>query len=674
MLLRSGFINKANYKMSNKPTYKELEKTIIELKKQHKAELIRIEKKNNKTVEAHINKKNKYKKITNISEQVAKAGSWSLDTKTNDFFCSDGMCIIHGIKPEEFDNSLEMLRKYIHPDDIEEVIKKSNQSILEKKSFVFEYRMLLSDGSVRYIRGKNTLIFNEAEELIEIIGMNMDISELKKHELLLNKTKEQLKNERNQFLSLLNTIPEPIYVSDTKTMKILFANDAKKKIYGDELVEKRCFEALHNLNEPCNFCPTIEKLNNKEQAIRWVKEDKKNKKTFLNIEKLIEWQDNQNARFQIAFDITELKKAENEIRKLSVAVEQNPTTIVITDTEGNIEYVNNKFTELTGYTFKEAKGKNASVLNSGRTNTKIFIDLWNTLKMGKVWKGEFINKKKNGEKFIEYATIAPIFDENNKTTNYIAIKEDVTIKRQLENTLKKNEKKLRELNATKDKFFSIIAHDLRSPFNAIIGFSEMLFKKHSEYDAKKREQIIKLILSSSKETYDLLENLLQWAKTQIDNNTYNPEKHEVQTIIFETLFNTENIAKSKKIKLISAISENLSIYADKNMIQTILRNLITNAIKFTKEGGVITIDAQKNKKEVIFSVNDTGIGISKEKIGKLFDITEKTNTLGTNNETGTGLGLILCKEFTEKHKGKIWVESILGKGSSFKFTIPLKIY
>jgi len=770
--------------MNSKPTYEELENLILELKKQHKQELSKVEEKYKNEITNYKEELLKNKQITNISEKAAKMGSWYFDVKNNAFIASDNMCRIHGIDPIEFDNSLEMLRKYLHTEDIKKVVEKTEKVLTEQNPLDFEYRIILPDGSLRHISGTNKLIYDKNNKLIAVIGMNLDITEQKDNETLLNKsekhfqilfdnitdtvfyqnakngkiisvnetakqiygyTEEEFRNlelqnfdalrngiqikrgleilktqkvldfeaelitkngqkipveirskmiddntylsvardisiqkqaqqkinsERNQFLSLLNTIPEPIYVSDAITNEILFANDAKKNIYGNNIVGKICYKAFYGLDSPCEFCPKLERLKSEKKAIRWIKDEKENQKTFLNIEKIIKWQDNQNARFQIAFDISELKKAEDKIRKLSVAVEQNPSTIVITDVNSNIEYVNPKFTELTGYEPEDVIGKNTRILNSGKTDTDVFSDLWEKISNGKTWSGEFINKKKNGEEFIEYATIAPIFDEDGILTNYIAIKEDITVKKQLQNTLIENEKKLRQLNATKDKFFSIIAHDLRSPFNAILGFSNLLLQKHAEYDKEKREQLIMPIVDSAERTFELLENLLQWAKTQSKRITYNPEEHDAKTVVFETIFNITNIAKSKNIKLIESIPNELTIFVDMEMIKTVLRNLITNSIKFTEEGGSINVDTEQNSNEIIFSVTDTGVGMSQDKVNKLFDITEKTNTLGTNNETGTGLGLILCKEFVEKHGGKIWVESKLGEGSSFKFTLP----
>ncbi len=231
-------------------------------------------------------------------------------------------------------------------------------------------------------------------------------------------------------------------------------------------------------------------------------------------------------------------------------------------------------------------------------------------------------------------------------------------------------------NKTKDKFFSIIAHDLKSPFGALLGFSDMLLANYKEYDDDKRETYIKHINDSSIKTYKLLENLLTWAQSQTGRLEFSPENFNIQTLINEIISLLQEPAENKEIKLISKTEKDLFVNADKNMINTVIRNLISNAIKFTPKGGGITLESSRvikeNNQELIqISVKDSGVGISPEIKSKLFKITENVTTQGTDNETGTGLGLILCQEFIEKHNGKIWVESEFEKGSEFLFTIPM---
>lgn len=252
-------------------------------------------------------------------------------------------------------------------------------------------------------------------------------------------------------------------------------------------------------------------------------------------------------------------------------------------------------------------------------------------------------------------------------------------KQQIEITnakLNQTNEELQESNATKDKFFSIIAHDLRSPFNAMLGLSNLLNKNFDKYDTNKQKHYLTLINQGIQKEFKLLENLLTWACSQSNTIAFNPKIVKLHLLFNDTIELLSQSANDKEIKLTNNISENFSLNADEDMLSTIIRNLISNAVKFTPKGGEVTINANeitdKNyQKFAEICIKDNGIGISKEFQSKLFDISKNILTLGTENEKGTGLGLILCKEFVEKQNGKIWVESEINKGSKFIFTIPL---
>lgn len=248
--------------------------------------------------------------------------------------------------------------------------------------------------------------------------------------------------------------------------------------------------------------------------------------------------------------------------------------------------------------------------------------------------------------------------------------QDISERIQSENILRESEARLRELNATKDKFFSIISHDLKSPFSAIMGFSELLASQMNEKDYEGIEEYAKIIKDSSGRALSLLTNLLEWARSQTGTMNFQPEYIELVSLINEIVELTNDSAKHKSIQIIKKIPHNIVAYVDKAMIGTILRNLLSNAIKFTGYHGEVVVTAEKKPSEVNISVSDNGVGMSKNTIGKLFRIDQNLSTKGTSNELGTGLGLILCKEFVDKHGGKICAESEIGKGSKFTFTIP----
>jgi signal transduction histidine kinase/ligand-binding sensor domain-containing protein len=240
----------------------------------------------------------------------------------------------------------------------------------------------------------------------------------------------------------------------------------------------------------------------------------------------------------------------------------------------------------------------------------------------------------------------------------------------LEETVAEKTAELKELNTSKDKFFSIIAHDLKNPFSTIIGFSELLKEDSYSEDPAKTREFANMIYISAVQTFRLLENLLEWANSQHRNLSYDPRPINVVELIKEEFKVLGDMAIKKDIELKYSSSENLAIYADRNMIKTILRNLISNAIKFTPRNGKVEILAFGSRKEIGIQVSDNGIGMSRKTIENLFRLDANQSTRGTENENGTGLGLFLCKEFIEKHGGKIWAESEPGKGSAFTFILP----
>ncbi|MGD0756572.1 MAG: HAMP domain-containing sensor histidine kinase [Bacteroidales bacterium] len=228
-----------------------------------------------------------------------------------------------------------------------------------------------------------------------------------------------------------------------------------------------------------------------------------------------------------------------------------------------------------------------------------------------------------------------------------------------------------QLNSDKDLFISILAHDLRSPFNALLGLSELLSENLRQYNIGEIENLVNHIKSSAQNTYILLEDILMWVRTQTGKISFEPQKLNFADICKDILEILKPSANAKKITINYSVTDEINIYADIDMLKTVLRNLVTNAIKFTNKNGAISINAVENSGNVTISVSDNGIGISQDNLAKLFDISKVLTTKGTAEETGTGLGLLLCKEFVEKHGGKIWVKSEVGKGSDFRFALPL---
>lgn len=252
---------------------------------------------------------------------------------------------------------------------------------------------------------------------------------------------------------------------------------------------------------------------------------------------------------------------------------------------------------------------------------------------------------------------------------------DISERKKSEQIIIDSQKKLNQANTAKDKFFSIIAHDLRNPFNVLLNSSKILAETFDDLAIDEVKSTINDIKNSAQSTFALLENLLEWSRTQRNKIAFICEEIDLYEMAFNSLYIYGQSAKKKSINLINMVEPDSIVYADRHMLNTIFRNLVSNAIKFTPEWGNITISAEKSDDAFQVSVIDSGIGISPIDVEKLFKIDVSHTTIGTNSEKGTGLGLVICKEFIEKHNitkssGKIWVESTFGSGTAFHFTLP----
>ena len=279
-------------------------------------------------------------------------------------------------------------------------------------------------------------------------------------------------------------------------------------------------------------------------------------------------------------------------------------------------------------------------------------------------------KTPNGK--IVYLEISanPIFNEKGEVVASLGIGRDITEKRKAQEELKNKKQELEEMVNLKDKFLSIIAHDLRDPFNILIGYSDLILEQIEDLSLEKLTKYVQAINASSNNAYSLLHNLLDWSKTQSGKISYRPEEINISRLIDNTLAALNYAASSKNIILRKIIPDDLHVFTDENMLKTVMRNLINNALKFSFKNSEVTIEVVEEKLQFIIRIIDNGIGIKEDTLKQIFSPDFNTSKPGTENERGTGLGLKICKEFINKWGGKIWVESIYGNGSIFSFSIP----
>ncbi len=365
-------------------------------------------------------------------------------------------------------------------------------------------------------------------------------------------------------------------------------------------------------------------------------------------------------------DITVRKQAEEETHKLKMVVEQSPSSVVITDTEGTIEYVNPAFEEITGYSFAEAVGLNPRVLKSGNTPESAFIQLWKTITAGRVWRGEFINRKKNGELYNENVLVLPIKNIKGEITNFVAVKENVT-------ELKRARKHAEQANQAKSHFLSQMSHELRTPLNAINGFSQLMLKSKKNPLNEKQKGMTEQIHTAGHHLLQLINEVLDLARIESGEFSLSIEPLDPHVVLDTCLALTNPLAEEKSITIINQCTgkELPLIRADLTRVKQIMLNLLSNAVKYNKPAGTVKINVEEDIPGFLrFIVEDNGLGIAKDKQKDIFTPFARA-VANPDDIEGTGIGMTITKQLVTKMSGDIGFESDLGEGSRFWFTLPI---
>lgn len=371
----------------------------------------------------------------------------------------------------------------------------------------------------------------------------------------------------------------------------------------------------------------------------------------------------------------------NNIEKHRISIENANIGIMTVDFEGRILASNKECVNIFGFSQSELEGMTINEIAVPDDKNISLTYMQSAIVDKRQGKGEFIKRyfSKSGKLITCQVSSSLMYDETSEPLFFLSHIKDITLQVEADRALKEINSKLsdtvdelKQANAVKDKFSRIIAHDLKNHFNTILGFSEILAESVYTDSLDELHSHASIIWQSSLETYKLLENLLEWSMSQSGKILFNPQNIDIEKILQEVLDLNTAQATSKEIKISYNIQGNAVVYADENMLRTILRNLIGNALKFTGQKGEILITSKTNQQETLMTVSDTGIGIMPEVIDRLFLMENVVKLPGDKMQKGTGLGLLLCKEFVEKHNGKIWVESVLKKGSDFNFTLPAK--
>jgi len=675
------FVNIVSMDIQNK-TKEEIIKELQKLREEYHSLKFLYEEdinKRNQSEEALRQSESKYRLLAENSSDVI----WTLDNEYCFTYISPSIYQLRGLTSEEAIR--ESIQDTMPPQSQEVVYKaiakgKENEKAKNYVPVKVEIEQYHKDGHLIWVEITIRAMLDDNGKKIGYVGISRDITVSKQAEQALNES-------LNLFNGLIKKVPIGIYIVCIRAdmqMKFEYVSDKWCEIHQikreDALTDISNVHKMVHKDDIKNFL----KLN--EEAAR----DKKNflwEGRFV-IEGAIRWfriesvpinyEDEDYRWYGVVQDITERKRSELALRQS----EQNFRTLanmakimisIVSDiNREKYLYVNDEWASALEYTKEEAKKLKPIDVLTPESHRQVMefatkriqgIDVPSSYEITVVTKSGKL-------KYLDSSSIIINFD-NQKA--YLTTSLDITEHKLLLKSLSESESTLRELNAQKDKFFSIIAHDLKSPFNAILGLSELLLEQINANNYIGIDNYAKIIGQSSQRAYDLLINLLEWSRAQSGRWEFTPENFDMGALIKENIRLLESNAEQKAITINEDLASKITAFADKQMISTILRNLISNAIKFTQKGGEIKIFAEYRENEILITVMDNGIGIESGRMENLFRIDKSNSTPGTSNEQGTGLGLILSKEFVEKHGGKIWAESKQGKGTVFYFTLPNEV-
>jgi len=569
--------------------------------------------------------------------------------------------------PELSENSMKLIRKTVSGERWETV----------------EIKILNIDGSVRTVLWNSaTLLGLDGKTPVATIAQGQDITERKQAEDAVHKSRELL--NRTQKIANLGS-----WELDIESGQLIWSDEVYQ-IFGFSPQEfpatySSFLESIHPDDRDNVNSAYSESINNNKDSYEIEHRIVRNTtgETRIVFEKC---EHIRNASGKIVssvgsiLDITERKNAEVALREsknqLNLMLQTTDQGIYGIGPDGCCTFINLSGLSLLGYTTEECIGRNMHLLihHSHPDGSTYEVNECPIFKAKSTGKGTHINSevfwRKDGTFFASEYSSYPTF-ENGEISGAVITFADITERKRVEEEINSKNEELLRLVTEKDKLFSIIAHDLRSPFNAFLGFTRMMVEDLPKLRLDEIQTMALSMRTSATNLYRLLENLLEWSRIQRGMTGFEPIPLLLLPKIAASLQSVIESADKKEIETVFTIPDDLVVFADENMLTSAIRNLMSNSVKFTKKGGKITVHAtEKDNNTVEISVGDTGIGMNNTMLGKLFDPTSNSSRKGTEGELSTGLGLIICKDFVEKNGGKIWAESEEGKGSTFYFTVP----
>jgi PAS domain S-box-containing protein len=628
------------------------------------------------------------RKFRTISDQ-ANYGNTIADLNGTLLYCNEALARMHGYEIDEIiGKNLSILhneQQMIRVNEIIEMMQKKGGFTAEE---VWRTR---KDGSVFPSLMNGNLIFDSQNRLQFLSANIIDITEIKLAE-------EKIREQNIRLNAIMDAMPDIIFISDKdgNYLEGYTSKTSTSKIKASANIGRNVRDLFDSQTAELHLKKINECLSTRQMITYEYPKDEDGDQRYYE-GRIVALDDKKVLRF--VRDITVRKQNESEIKKLTLAIEQSPVAIAITDLEANILYVSPAFYNTTGYTADEVIGENASILKSGLTDRAIYNSLWETLRSGNSWQGEWINKKKDGELYWESISITPILNEEGQITSYLAVKQDISERKKQEQEIRdlnmnleiRIEERTKDLensnleldkarieaeqaNMAKSEFLSRMSHELRTPMNSILGFGQLL-----EMGDLNTAQVkgVSHIMKSGKHLLELINEVLDISRIESGRISLSLEPVELQGVIRETVDIVQPLASARQIK-IELTGENLNflhVKSDRQRLKQVLLNIVNNAVKYNTDLGSVIIHTsieQGNEagKDIIrIAVSDTGPGIAKMDIPKIFTPFERIGAEKTTTE-GTGLGLAVVKKLMDAMHGGLGVESEFGYGSNFWIELP----
>ena len=621
------------------------------------------------------------------AQRVAQIGSWEFVYATQQLSWSNEMYRIFelDVPPGQLTPALSM--SVVHPADRNLV----QEHFVSTTSSVYEHRLLLPDGRIKHVQVHDYIEFDEQQNLLRRFGTVQDISRHKLAELALS-----------EFKYTLDHTLDAVFMFREDDLGIIYANQGASHQLGHDTAEflamkMQDISAQYTHEEFQTLLQPLRHGTLPAQTLETRHRHKHGHEVFVEVFLQLMRQEGSEPLFlAMVRDITERRQHDAQLARLMQAVEQSTNTIVITDLDGNIEYANRSFERTSGYTLNEALGNNPRLLQSGKTARAVYEQLWRNLLRGEAWRGEFINRRKDGTEYIEAVQISPVRDDHGVVVNYLAIKEDITqikaaqqsladLNQQLEQkvldrtaALEQARAEAEQANRSKTAFLANMSHEIRTPMNAILGFTHLLQRTplNLEQDGQLRK-----INASAKHLLAIINDILDLSKIESGRPQLEAVDFHLQMLLDNVSSMVADRLQEKQLALKLDLTDvPLWLRGDPTRLKQALLNYISNALKFTDQGSITVrirlLDQQPGavgasphgQVKLRFEVEDTGIGIADEKLPQLFQAFEQADNTITRRYGGTGLGLAITRHLARMMRGEVGVDSQLNKGSTFWLT------